>query len=185
MKAGVTIFILIASITMPLWASYSLAMPASASERLAVISSDGDTIELDSTVWYMRWNGLRLEQMAEDIYRIEDTDGTAVLAAGCAASIRDIEDVLDHSAYGIGSLILAGGMPEIGVLEDSGIMSVYTAERIDDRARLVLERRGITAERFGKGAVLGIEDGHPLIEPRLREVHIRCPECGAPFSIFV
>ena len=81
MKAGVTIFILIASITMPLWASYSLAMPASASERLAVISSDGDTIELDSTVWYMRWNGLRLEQMAEDIYRIEDTDGTAVLAA--------------------------------------------------------------------------------------------------------
>lgn len=183
MKRTMVIMALLAALSTYLFADgWTLQLPLSR-EEAPTVARDGRDIALDEYVWYKRWQGLLLERLAHDVYRIEDGDGTSLVVVGAA----DVDGVLEDVSWTLGdadAIVLLTGIPQnTDVIEDLGV-DVYAAGSVDRVSLRRLERAGVDVYRIAAGCDIVIDDGELSVTGGLDEGFVvTCPCCGHTFVI--
>ena len=167
-----------------LFAAYSIMLPDRGRDDFIVASKDGDTIALDNNVWYKRWNGLLLENMAPSVYMITENDDSTLII-GRKAAIEDIRSVIRLNSIDI--IITEKLLPEkvIEVIEDFDGDEIVTTERFDKLYEIMLEKNDISASTVKRGDRINISDGEYVPHRSEKEILVSCPHCGHTFRIYI
>ena len=166
---------------LPLFSSYSVILPERGRKEFIVVSDNGETKALDDTVWYKRWNGLLLENMAPSIYMITEDDDE-VLLIGRGATADDIESTM---RYADADFIITERLITERAAELFEGDTMLTTERFDNLYAVMLERNGIEAKPVRSGERIMISDGEYASPASEREILVSCPHCGHSFRIFI
>lgn len=168
-------------LSLPLFADYSILLPDRNRYDFIVASEDGDTIALDDNVWYKRWNGLLLENMAPSIYMITENDDSTLIV-GRKAAIEDIRSVIRLNSIDI---IITEKLLSEKVIEDFDGDEIVTTERFDKLYEIMLEKNDISASTVKRGDRINISDGEYVPHRSEKEILVSCPHCGHTFRIYI
>ncbi len=178
-KILIGLFLLLFSL--PLFADYSILLPDRNRDDFIVASKDGDTIALDNNVWYKRWNGLLLENMAPSVYMITENDDSTLII-GRKAAIEDIRSVIRLNSIDI---IITEKLLSEKVIEDFDGDEIVTTERFDKLYEIILEKNDISASTVKRGDRINISDGEYVPHRSEKEILVNCPHCGHTLRIYI
>ena len=183
MKRMAFVFILTLFSIVPLFSSYTVILPEKGYPHYALITSDGEMTDLDDTVWSKRWNGLRLEQLADGIYMVGE-DGSAAVVTETGSDPDDLAQAIRFSPETITLLISAAGLPDDEVLENAGIRSILLTHPLPSREKARLSARGFEISQVRPGEAVCIENGKAVIEDS-HAITVVCPDCGNAFTLYM
>ncbi len=180
--------ILIAFISLTLLspiASYSIAIPDRIGMPYVLISDDGnDTLSLDDTVWYRKWQGLLIEQTDSSIYMVTDQDGDSLVIANNRAALEKLRNAIRF--YDVKTLLYSG-MPAIPAesLAKEGITQALLMERLTEEEEAIYEENGISFSYIRPGDIVDIDNDSINVEQIGEEgIIVICPHCKNSFTIF-
>lgn len=169
--------------SLPLAASYSIALPDKRNPEYQVIADNGDTIDLDDYVWSKRWNGVQLSQDSYGSYIIEDGEYTVLLTSP-VTSWDDIEMSVRFCYPSPSLLALHSGDIDAEFLKDEGINEIlFVSYRPQGREKARLDALGFTIHEARPGEVARIDNGISL-PSESEAVSVRCPHCGEVFTLY-
>ena len=169
---AVSVLIMSASI---LSASYSIVTPERNESFYSVLSSDGEVLLIDESIFYKRWNGLLAENIAEGIYKISDEsssciivmDGYSIEGANLRFENADSIIFLDNPKLD----------PE--ALSEIGIRNAVFARRLSELEERLYQNEGISISYIRPGDIIDI----PITEQNTERIHVYCPHCGYSFYL--
>lgn len=173
-KILIGLFLLLFSL--PLFADYRILLPDKDRDDFIVASKGGDTIALDNNVWYKRWNGLLLENMAPSVYMITENDDSTLII-GRKAAIEDIRSVIRLNSIDI--------IITEKIIEDFDGDEIVTTEHFDKLYEIILEKNDISASIAKRGDRINISDGEYVPHRSEKEILVNCPHCGHTLRIYI
>lgn len=178
-KILIGLFLLLFSL--PLFADYRILLPDKDRDDFIVASKGGDTIALDNNVWYKRWNGLLLENMAPSVYMITENDDSTLII-GRKTAIEDIRSVIRLNSIDI---IITEKLLSEKIIEDFDGDEIVTTEHFDKLYEIILEKNDISASTVKRGDRINISDGEYVPHRSEKEILVNCPHCGHTLRIYI
>ena len=163
-------------------AGFSIAIPDRDSPWYKVISTDGDIIALDDSVYYKRWNGLLLDRSSDGMYTVsEGRVGVTVIAEGL-----DPRHILSTLRLAEPRTII---IPDASALNpedlaDYGVSHVVSLKRLSKLQESMYEAKGVTLTYARPGDVLAFQNGLPVEDTGAEDtLIIICPRCGEQITV--
>ena len=164
------------------FAGFSIAIPDRDSPWYQIISTDGNIIELDDSVYYKRWNGLLLDRSTDGMYTVsEDRTGVTVIANGLAP--RHIPSTLRLAEPR--TIIIPDASPlDPEDLADYGVSHVVSLKRLSKLQEAMYGAKGVTLTYSRSGDVMDFENGLPVEDTGAEDtLIIICPRCGEQITV--
>lgn len=166
--------------------AYSLVLPERKTDPVLIMDESGDEILLDEYVFYKRWNGLFLEYYdMEHAYTITDENGSVVVIFTSLSDAFDVDMFIRRLSRDISTIIYLNSTPDADSLTRYlKNIDVICTQRIPERERLLLERRGLKVVETELNSVINIENGKADVEGS-DAIVVRCPHCNETFTLYI
>ena len=179
----VTALIIFVSLTLAsAFAGFSIAIPDRDSPCYQVISTAGDIIPLDDSVYYKRWNGLLLDRSTDGMYTVsENRTGVTVIASGL-----DPRHILSTLRLAEPRTIIIPDASHLNPedLANYGVSHVVSLKRLTKLQEAMYDAKGVTLTYARPGDVLDFENVIPVKDTGPEDtLVVICPRCGEQITV--
>lgn len=186
MKRILSIFLIAIAVLTSI--SAAIIVPDTASTSFTIMSNDpyNNDYVVDRTTWTVRRNGFKIDQMEDNIWTLEDSYGTTIVAVN--ADEKDLSDVI-YLYYRNKSVNLIAYNTPISlstIRSISKLRSAYISNMDNSVALYLASQKNIPFRGITEFTALSIENG--IVSPvrtssENRYAIITCPDCGSKIYV--